>query len=301
MKNILIYVARNWYYGVLIVAAFVIINAYWPAHLQSPTVSWYIWAPTILGIFVIGYFVWGNAREHQTPYVRKEVLDTIVHEFQTPISAIKMAADILQTPFGRSSTERMDKYVQMIREETERLQQQVDVMLSLARADSNRLALCLDTIDLNNLIQSIAERHGEYLQLCLQAANPMLVADRLHLTNVLHNLLDNAVKYSANDPELKIHTELDKSGLLIAVIDHGMGIPKHLQRKVFQPFFRVSDANQVNVKGFGLGLSYVQRIIEAHDWRIELVSEVGKGSEFKIRVPLRSLAIPDALPISTPA
>ncbi|MBO0935040.1 HAMP domain-containing histidine kinase [Fibrella sp. HMF5335] len=299
MKNILVYVARNWYYGVLIVAAFFVINAYWPAHIQSGALSWYIWGPTILGIFVIGYFVWGNAREHQIPYVRKEVLDTIVHEFQTPISAIKMAADILQTPFGRSSPERMDKYVQMIREETERLQQQVDVMLSLARADSNRLSLCLDTVDLNNLLQSIAERHGEYLELRLLATKPLLVADRLHLTNVLHNLLDNAVKYSVSDPELKIHTEFDKSGLVIAVTDHGMGIPKHLQRKVFQPFFRVSEADQVSVKGFGLGLSYVQRIIEAHDWRIELVSEVGRGSEFKIRIPLRSLANPEPVGVST--
>jgi two-component system, OmpR family, phosphate regulon sensor histidine kinase PhoR len=299
MKNIITYVARNWYYGVLIVAAFFLINAYWPAYIQSTALSWYIWGPTILGIFVIGYFVWGNAREHQTPYVRKEVLDTIVHEFQTPISAIKMAADILQTPFGRSSPERMDKYVQMIREETERLQQQVDVMLSLARADGNRLTLCLDTIDLNSLIQSIAERHGEYLQVCLQANSPLLLADRLHLTNVLHNLLDNAVKYSINDPELKIHTELDKSGLMIAITDNGMGIPKHLQRKVFQPFFRVSGADQVSVKGFGLGLSYVQRIIEAHDWRIELVSELGKGSEFKIRIPLRSLSNSNPVGVST--
>ena len=301
MKNIITYVVRNWYYGVLIVAAFFLINAYWPAYIQSTAASWYIWGPTILGIFVIGYFVWGNAREHQTPYVRKEVLDTIVHEFQTPISAIKMAADILQTPFGRSSPERMDKYVQMIREETERLQQQVDVMLSLARADGNRLTLCLDTVDLNGLILSIAERHGEYLQLSLQATNPLLVADRLHLTNVLHNLLDNAVKYSISDPELKIHTEFDKSGLLIAITDHGMGIPKHLQRKIFQPFFRVSAADQVSVKGFGLGLSYVQRIIEAHDWRIELVSELGKGSEFTIHVPLRSLANPNTVGVITTA
>ena len=296
MKNVLIYLARNWYYGLLIVAAFFIIDAYWPASLHSSAPGWYVWVPTIIGIFVIGYFVWGNAREHQTPYVRKEVLDTIVHEFQTPISAIKMAADILQTPFGRSSPERMDKYVQMIREETERLQQQVDVMLSLARADSNRLTLCMDTIDLDNLIQSVAERHGDYLQLYLQAEKPLLLADRLHLTNVLHNLLDNAVKYSLSDPRLKIHTEIDKSGLLIAVTDQGMGIPKHLQRKVFQPFFRASEANQINVKGFGLGLSYVQRIIEAHEWRLELISEPGRGSEFRIFIPQRSLVIPQSVP-----
>lgn len=287
MNNIATYASRNWYYGLLIVAVFVL-SAY--LGIDTHQLGWYFWVPSILSLFVIGYFVWRNAREHQMPYVHKEVLDTIVHEFQTPISAIKMAADILATPFGRSSQERTDKYIHIIQEETQRLQQQVDVMLSLARADRDRLAINIDAVNIHELIQSIAERHGPYLKLRLQASQPIVLADRLHLTNVLHNLLDNAVKYSPGEPELLIQTEGDRSSLMVAVTDRGLGIPKHLQKKIFKPFYRISENNQGSVKGFGLGLSYVQRIIEAHAWHLDVTSEVGKGSEFKISCPKSSLA-----------
>lgn len=286
MKHIATYLQRNWYYGALIVAAFFLLNRFGPDAIRW---GWYVWLPTILGFFVIGYFVWRNAYELSTPYIHKEVLDTIVHEFQTPISAIKMSADILATPFGKSSPERIDKYVQIIQEETDRLQLQVDVMLSLARADRDRLTLTLDRIDLHALIRSIAERHGTYLNLRLHATNPWLMADRLHLTNVLHNLLDNAIKYSPGEPELTMQTETNASGLVVAVVDRGVGIPKHLQQKIFKPFFRVGDHDQLSVKGFGLGLSYVRRIIDAHHWKLELTSEVGEGSEFRIQFPQSSL------------
>ncbi|RYF46932.1 MAG: HAMP domain-containing histidine kinase [Cytophagaceae bacterium] len=287
MNNIATYVARNWYYGLLIIAVFMFSAIYGP---DIRRLGWFFWVLPSIGLFVIGYFVWRNAREHQMPYVHKEVLDTIVHEFQTPISAIKMAADILATPFGRSSQERTDKYIHIIQEETQRLQQQVDVMLSLARADRDRLAINIDAVNIHELIQSIAERHGTYLKLRLQATQPIVLADRLHLTNVLHNLLDNAVKYSPGEPELIIQTEGDRSSLMVAVIDRGLGIPKHLQKKIFKPFYRVSENNQGSVKGFGLGLSYVQRIVEAHAWHLDVISEVGKGSEFKISCPKSSLA-----------
>lgn len=282
MKNVATYARRNWPYGLAIVVAFFLLDRFGPAAFR---LGWPVWSPIAIAVSVLGFFVWVNARAHNVPYIHKEVLDTIVHEFQTPISAIKMAADILATPFGKSSPERMDKYVHIIQEETERLQLQVDVMLSLARADRNRLTLTLDAIDLHSLIHSISERHGSYLTINLQATQHLLMADRLHLTNVLHNLLDNAIKYSPGEPELRIHTESDATGLMVSVIDRGVGIPRHLQQKIFKPFFRVGEHHQVSVKGFGLGLSYVQRIIEAHNWRLELISEVGEGSEFKIRFP----------------
>ena len=287
MNSVATYVARNWYYGLLIGAGFAVTAHYGTVMLR---LGWYVWAPATTSLFVMGYFVWRNAREHQTPYVHKEMLDTIVHEFQTPISAIKMAADILATPFGRSSPERTDKYIHIIQEETLRLQQQVDVMLSLARADRDRLAINPDPVDLHRLVESIAERHGTYLKLHLRATHPLVLADRMHLTNVLHNLLDNAVKYSLGEPELAIYTQGDKQNLMVAITDRGLGIPKHLQRKIFKPFFRVPENNQGSVKGFGLGLSYVQRIVEAHAWQLDLVSEVGKGSEFTIRIPLSNVA-----------
>lgn len=214
-----------------------------------------------------------------------DTLQTLVHEFQTPIAAIRMAADVLASPIAQGDVERSEKYVRIIREETERLQQQVETILSLARADRNELFVCVEPVDIHELILTIAERYDSYLHYELGAESTVVLADRLHLTNVLHNLLDNAIKYSPNEPELYITTISDAHGLDISVRDRGIGIPQHLQKRIFEPFFRVSGRQVPSAKGFGLGLSYVQKIMEAHQWQISLISEEGQGSEFRIHVP----------------
>ncbi|GAB3711275.1 hypothetical protein GCM10027592_48680 [Spirosoma flavus] len=259
----------------------------------SPSVRWL----TLFGLILftqilIGYLVWWLLRRQPSSVVQTEVLNSIVHEFQTPISAIRMSADILDSPIARDQPERTQKYVRIIREETERLQQQVETMLTLARADRNTLVVNPEPVQLHHLLRSVAERHGDYLKLTLAGTDPHLLADRLHITNVFYNLLDNAIKYSAGDPEITIQTTANRDGLTIAIRDKGVGIPPKLVSQIFQPFFRVHDRNQPSVKGFGLGLSYVQRIIHAHKWSIWVKSEVGKGSEFMIQIPPSSLLPP---------
>lgn len=234
------------------------------------------------------YLVW-RSRRRRGSVIHTDVLNSLVHEFQTPITAIRMSADVLDSPIARNQPERTEKYVRIIREETERLQHQVETMLTLARADRNTLVLNQEPIRLHSLLRAIAERHGDYLRLDLPGPDVHLLADRLHLTNVLHNLLDNAVKYSAGQPDITLYAELDTDGLLISVRDRGVGIPKKHLSRIFQPFYRVHDHQQPSVKGFGLGLSYVHRIIVAHNWRINVKSEIGEGSEFRIRIPLASI------------
>ncbi|QJW89534.1 HAMP domain-containing histidine kinase [Spirosoma taeanense] len=243
---------------------------------------------------LLGYALWRLLRKRQKSVVQTEVLHSIVHEFQTPITAIRMAADILDSPIARNQPERTEKYIRIIREETERLQHQVETMLTLARADRNTLILNPEPVRIHHLLRSIADRHGSYLHLNLLGADPHLLADRLHLTNVLYNLLDNAIKYSADEPEITVQTKTSSDGLTITVRDRGVGIAPNLMPKIFQPFFRVHDRNQPSVKGFGLGLSYVQRIVQAHNWSIWVKSELGQGSEFIIQIPPTSL-----LPAST--
>lgn len=234
----------------------------------------------------VSYLLWWLLNRQRRSTIRAEALHSIVHEFQTPIAAIRMATDILDSPIGHNRTE---KYVRIIREETERLQHQVETMLTLARADHNTLMLKPEPVLVHQLLHSVAERHGDYLCLHLSDEEPVLLADRLHLTNVLHNLLDNAIKYSAGKPEITVRAEMSSRGLSIAIADRGVGIATNLLPQIFQPFFRVHDRNQPNVKGFGLGLSYVQRIVQAHKWRIEVKSELGQGSEFMIRIPATAL------------
>jgi two-component system phosphate regulon sensor histidine kinase PhoR len=259
----------------------------------SPSVGWLaLVGVVLLSQILIGYVIWWLLRRRQQPVVQTEVLHSIVHEFQTPITAIRMAADILDSPIARNQPERTEKYVRIIREETERLQHQVETMLTLARADRNTLILNREPVQIHQLLHSVAERHGDYLKLSLANTDPHALADRLHLTNVLYNLLDNAIKYSAGQPEITLITKTSADGLTITVRDRGVGIPPNLVSQIFQPFFRVHDRNQPSVKGFGLGLSYVQRIVESHNWTIWVKSEVGKGSEFMIQVPPSALLPP---------
>ncbi len=255
-----------------------------------PSVRWLaLFMLALISQVLLGYSLWRLLHRRQRSVVQTEVLHSIVHEFQTPIAAIRMAADVLDSPVARNQPERTEKYVRIIREETERLQHQVETMLTLARADRNTLTLNPEPIHLHQLLDSVAERHGDYLRICLLGNEPLLLADRLHFTNVLHNLLDNAIKYSSDEPNITLHAETNDKGLLIAVCDQGVGIPVHLVSKIFQPFFRVHGRDQPSVKGFGLGLSYVQRIVHAHNWTIDVKSELGQGSEFSIWIPLSSL------------
>lgn len=218
-----------------------------------------------------------------------QTLHTLVHEFQTPIAAIRMAADVLDSPITHNNPQRTNKYVQIIREETDRLQQQVEVMLSLARADHHALYMCVERLDIHELVRSVARRHGSYLRLNLLASRTECLADRLHLTNVLFNLIDNAVKYSEENLDICLTTTCNEDGIRVSISDRGIGIPADLQEQIFQPFFRVNLADSPSVKGFGLGLSYVRKIIEAHGWRIQLRSQVGQGSEFCIHIPFPAM------------
>jgi len=206
-----------------------------------------------------------------------DTLQTLVHEFQTPIAAIRMAADVLASPIAKGDPERSEKYVRIIQEETERLQHQVQTILSLARAHRNELFVCVEPVKVNDLIQGVAERHEFSVTAHLQANAPSILADKFHLTNVLHNLLDNAIKYSSSEPEISITTAHTPDELTIAVKDNGIGIPESLQSRVFEPFFRVSGQHVPSAKGFGLGLSYVQKIMEAHQWYISIKSEERAG------------------------
>lgn len=256
-----------------------------PAPVRWAVISLFILVSQIF----VGYSLWWLLNRHQRTLGQTEALHSIIHEFQTPIAAIRMSVDILDSPIAHNQPNRTKKYVRIIREETERLQHQVETMLTLARADRNTLLLNPEPIPVHQLLHAIAERHGDYLSLHTTGAEPMLLADRLHLTNVLHNLLDNAVKYSLGEPAITVRSEMKNKGLFISVCDRGVGIPPHLISQIFQPFFRVHDRNQPSVKGFGLGLSYVQRIVQAHKWTINVTSKLGEGSEFSICIPATAL------------
>lgn len=216
----------------------------------------------------------------------REFINNMTHELQTPITSIKIAADVLSSPKIIEQPERMLKYVRMVQEETLRLQQQVETVLTVARSEQKGVfKLHPVVINLHELLCNLAERHGEYLHLELDAPYPMIQADRLHLVNVIGNLVDNAVKYTPINPYIQLITRNENGQLVFIVQDNGIGIAPEHQQHIFNAYYRAPGVNAHSVKGFGLGLSYVQKIAKAHRWKLGVSSVPGMGSSFSIRIP----------------
>ena len=217
----------------------------------------------------------------------------MTHEFKTPISTIKIAADVFASHPIIQMDERLTKYTQIMREQNNRLNTQVEKVLQITRIDRNTLDLNMEIISLHELLETILpsiqvkiEGQNGRLSQILNAKQPYIKADTLHLTNIIHNLLDNAIKYCKDGkPEVIVKTEdLDKN-VRLTITDQGIGIDKEHHKKVFQRFYRVPTGNIHNVKGFGLGLYYVKNIVQAQGWNIDLVSETDTGVSVVIDIP----------------
>lgn len=249
----------------------------------------------ILALTVV-FFAWSIfviLRQKQLSEMQKDFINNMTHEFKTPISTIGISADVFLGHPAVKADERLVRYAGIIAEQNQRLNKQVEKVLQLARIEQGNFNLHPEKIDVNDLLDpilksaeiKITEQHG-HLESKLGATNTVVLADRLHLTNMLHNLLDNAIKYCRDVPRVTLKTENVESGkLLISVIDEGIGIPKEHQHRVFQKFYRVPTGNIHNVKGFGLGLYYIRNICQAHGWRVRLLSEVDKGTTVTLEIP----------------
>jgi two-component system phosphate regulon sensor histidine kinase PhoR len=241
----------------------------------------------LLAVSFFGYALFVILRQKQLTEVQRDFINNMTHELQTPIATIRIAADVLGTAAIKDQPERLKKYTDIVKEEALRLQNQVETVLTMAKAEKNKLPLNIEWLDVHQIISSLANKYENNLTLHLNATEPYIHADRLHLSNAISNLIDNAFKYTPTNPDIHLETSSQNETLLIVVRDNGIGIAPEHQRKVFHKFYRVSTGNVHNVKGFGIGLSYVQQIAKAHDWKIQLHSEVGKGSEFKLLIPLK--------------
>ena len=257
-----------------------------------------IWTfSTIVLLSVIVFFAYSMfiiLKQKRLSEIQKDFINNMTHEFKTPISTIAVSAQVLKDPSIVHQPERLLNYTAIIEKENNRLKQQVERVLQMARLDKEDIGLKKEEIDVHGIIQdavrntshALEEKGGE-VELVLNAPSHVIEADRLHLTNVLHNLLDNAIKYTATTPRISIGTSVVGNSIQINVRDNGIGISPENQKRVFQKFFRVSTGNIHDVKGFGLGLSYVKSIVEAHKGTIKLQSELGQGCLFSITLPLK--------------
>ena len=251
---------------------------------------------TVISLLTVIFFIYALTvilRQKRLSELQKDFINNMTHEFKTPISTIKVAADVFVSNPSVQSDPRLSRYAQIIREQNHRLNSQVEKVLQLTRIDKNTLDLNKEVINLHELLSTILpaiqvkieEKQGILTQE-LKATQAYIKADTLHLTNILHNLLDNAMKYCRDGkPEISIKTLDMGKNLRLIIEDKGIGIDKEHHKKVFFRFYRVPTGNIHNVKGFGLGLFYVKNIIGAHNWHIDLESEVGLGTKVILDIP----------------
>jgi two-component system phosphate regulon sensor histidine kinase PhoR len=225
--------------------------------------------------------------EHTTDF-----LNNMTHEFKTPLTNIALAGKMLVKDQAIKQDEKIKQYSGIILEENEKLRLQVEQVLSMTALERGEIPVQKTELDFHQLIQDslksiriqIESRHGS-LELKLEANRFVVMGDKTHLTNMLCNLIDNAIKYSKEKPELLVETQNVEQNLIVTISDRGIGIEKEYQRKVFDKYFRVPRGNVHDVKGFGLGLAYVKKIVELHGGTIELRSEVGIGTTFTLAFP----------------
>ncbi len=247
---------------------------------------------TLTALLFFAYAIFVMLTQKRLSELQRDFINNMTHEFKTPISSIKISSDLFANDPKIQADPRLAQYAGIIKSQNERLNRQVEKVLNIARIGDDQFELNREEVDIHHIIREVTEsKSPEVKQLGgrfiheLEAENTLVYADPLHLTNVLFNLVDNAIKYSKDAPEIRIRTESQGNKLSVSVVDKGIGIAKDQQKHLFKRFFRVSTGNVHNVKGFGLGLHYVKRIVELHKWKIYLKSEPGKGTTMTIEIP----------------
>jgi two-component system phosphate regulon sensor histidine kinase PhoR len=220
----------------------------------------------------------------------------MTHELKTPISTISLASQMLRDSTVLHTPKTVDHISGVIFDESERLSNQVEKVLQMAVFNEGKLKLKFSEIDMNKLLDTIASNfeirvltEDGKLNTDLLAENPYIKGDEVHITNVIFNLLDNALKYREGVPKIELSTENKNGWVVVQVKDNGIGIPKEYQSQIFEKFYRVPTGNLHNVKGFGLGLSYVKRIVDDHSGKIKVESTLGKGTKFRIYFPSKNI------------
>ena len=259
--------------------------------------AWMIGASVIFTIIIISAFavtVRTVFRQKQLSEIKSDFINNMTHEFKTPLATISLAVDALGNQKVQSRTDQINYHTGIIKDENKRMHKQVEKILQSAQLDAENLELKLQTVDAHQVIRNAAanilllveEKDGTVEQ-NLAAKKYFIKADEVHFSNIIANLLDNAVKYSKKKPKIIINTSNANSKFLtIQIKDNGIGMSKETINHIFEKFYRAHTGNLHNVKGFGLGLSYVKSVIDAHNGKIKVDSNVGTGSTFTMEFPM---------------
>ncbi len=258
---------------------------------------WPLWLSSILFITVIIFSFFKswrtNAEQRRFADQLVDFINNMTHEFKTPISTVGLAGEAIRRDDVRNQPEILERYVGMIRDENERMHRQVEKILQMARFERGDIELKHEAIAVHDLLHAVTdsfvlkiEQRGGKLEKVLAAGQQLVHGDRVHLESIFSNLVDNAVKYSPDAPLVKVGTDLDDGFLVVKVTDQGKGIARENQRRVFEKYYRCPTGNRHDVKGYGLGLSFVRSLVTAHGGYVELHSLPGQGTTVTVSLPL---------------
>ena len=232
-------------------------------------------------------------KQRQISEIKTDFINNMTHEFKTPIATINLALDAIRNPKIIDNKEKIFKYLEMIRDENKRMHAQVENVLRISKLEKKELDIIKESKNVEEVIEDaiehvnlILEDREGIVELHFDASRTTVLINDFHFTNVIVNILENAIKYTHGFPKIEIYTENIKDMLLIKVKDNGLGMSKVAQKKVFEKFYREHTGDVHNVKGHGLGLAYVKQIVEDHNGQVYVESEKGKGSTFIIKIPL---------------
>ncbi len=280
-----------------------------PGHLNLffPDKSRFLWSNVIgilissvlftgLILFCFSYTVYVIFHQKKVSEMKTDFINNMTHEFKTPIATISLASDSILSPYILENKDKVSRFIGIIKQENRRMLNQVEKVLQMAQIDKEDLDLKLTSLNLHEIISEAVvnaelkvQAKGGSITTKLEAQKPEILGDATHISSIINNLLDNAEKYTPEKPEILICTKNLKDGVEFSIHDNGIGISRDALKYIFEKFYRVHTGNLHNVKGFGLGLSYVKAMVEAHHGRVQVKSEPGKGSIFTVFLPYSQL------------
>jgi two-component system phosphate regulon sensor histidine kinase PhoR len=246
-------------------------------------------------MIITAFYITVNAllRQKKLSEIKNDFINNMTHEFKTPLATISLAVDALRNEKVARDREKMNYFSSIIKEENKRMNKHVETILQAAVMDRQELTLNKVPLHVHDLIHEIMDNYilqleekGARAELSLDARFDFVEADQVHFRNLISNLVDNAVKYSKDNLVIKIATYNTNKFIGIRIEDNGIGMSKETVRRIFEKFYRAHTGNLHNVKGFGLGLSYVKTVVDAHDGKIKVDSVLGRGSAFTLEIPL---------------
>ncbi|MEW4924213.1 HAMP domain-containing sensor histidine kinase [Algibacter sp. 2305UL17-15] len=250
---------------------------------------------TLIIILAYSSALFQLVKQRKIAQIKTDFINNMTHEFKTPIATINLALDAIKNPKIIDDKTKVIRYLNMIKEENKRMHAQVENVLRISKLERNELNISKERVELHDLIEDaithvellVEDRQG-YIKTHFDAEKSSVLANETHFTNVIVNILDNAIKYSPEAPKIDVFTENAGTNILLKIQDQGSGMSKTAVKRVFEKFYREHTGNIHNVKGHGLGLAYVKRIVDDHQGFISVESEKGKGSVFTIKLPLIS-------------